>query len=179
MIYRFTQSDTKSVTRWHKQFELRVIAHDYLLSDKKIEKKKKEEENDSSGNCSFNQEDQNIDFLFWTTIYELRKRYIDEKLEEILRLLNRPMNFIEFVNARKSKTWSLYDPSGTFLKFDLTDVVDRTDKLQRSLKHQVLLAETIRKLSCSLNNSIVPNTLKLVIKKWQFECIDVSALREM
>ena len=67
-------------------------------------KKKKEEENDSSGKCSFNQ-DQNIDFLFWTTIYELRKRYIDEKLEEILRLLNRPMNFIEFVNARKSKTW--------------------------------------------------------------------------
>ena len=67
-------------------------------------KNKKKEENDSSGNCSFNQEDQNIwkiGFLFWTTTQELRKRYIDEKLEKILRLSNLRMNFIEFVNARK------------------------------------------------------------------------------
>jgi len=70
VIYRFTQSDPTSVTRWHKQFELHVIAITcYQTKNKKIKKiKKKEEENDSSGKCSFNQEDQNIDFLFWTTI---------------------------------------------------------------------------------------------------------------
>ena len=69
-------------------------------------KEKKKQENYSSGICSFSREDQNNDFLFWITIKELRKRYIDEKLEQIPRLSNRPMNFIEFENARTNKTLS-------------------------------------------------------------------------
>ena len=74
-----------------------------IILQRRLKEKKKKMT--LSGNCSFNREDQNIDFLFWTTIYELRKSYSDEKLEEILSLSNRPINFIEFVNARTNKTW--------------------------------------------------------------------------